>query len=229
MPRRPHSGGGWRRQPEPAAGSGAFCSGKHSTLSKSTLRKIASNYEARAMIADGGHYLGNVLRHSNPKRALEVYDHGLMRIREVPNDVHARRQEALLLAGSSYAARWLHREGDARERIDAAFRLLRETKDYPAKTIMPGSEADSAIRALADHYAETGQSHQAMDCYYELRRQDHGIESRPSERSAQRDSNLAARRFSGRAAPARGPDRRGCRFGGKPSETVAALGPQASE
>ena len=73
----------------------------------------------------------------------------LMRIREVPSDIQARRLEASLLAASSYAARWLHREGDARARIDAAFRLLRDTQDYPAEIIKPGSEADNAARALA--------------------------------------------------------------------------------
>jgi len=100
---------------------------------------------------------------------LEVYDHGLMRIREVPSDIQARRQEASLLAASSYAARWLHRVGDARDRIDAAFRLLRDTKDYPAEMIKPGSEADNAARALADRYGETGEPNQAIEAYRDLR------------------------------------------------------------
>ena len=73
------------------------------------------------MVALAGHYLGDILRHNNPRRALEVYDHSLVRIREVPNDVAARRVESLLLAGSSYAARWIHHEKDAKDRIDAAF------------------------------------------------------------------------------------------------------------
>jgi hypothetical protein len=110
------------------------------------------------------------LRRRNPKRALEVYDHSLTRIREVPNDVAARRVETLLLAGSSYAARWIHHEKDARDRIDAAFRLLNETKDYPAETITAGSEVDTTLRALADHYAETRQPGQALQIYQELLR-----------------------------------------------------------
>jgi hypothetical protein len=113
--------------------------------------------------------LGNVLRHSSPKQALNVYDHSLMRIREVLSDIKARRQEASLLAASSYPARWLHHEGDARNRIDAAFRLLRDTRDYPSEIIKPGSEADSAARALADHYAETGELNQAIESYRDLR------------------------------------------------------------
>jgi serine/threonine protein kinase len=131
-------------------------------------KKDATDYEGHSIMAVAGHYLGDVLRRSNPKRALEVYDLSLVRIREIPNDVAARRLETLLLAGSSYAARWVHHEKDARDRVDAAFRLLKETKDYPAASISAGSEADTALRALADHYAETGQLEQALVTYQEL-------------------------------------------------------------
>jgi len=130
----------------------------------------ADSNESRAVMAMAGHYLGDVLRNSDPQRALEVYDHSLARIREVPNDVAARRAEALLLAGSSYAARWVHREKDAQARIDAAFRLLNETKDYPAESIRAGSEAETALRALADHYVETGRPGRALEIYQELYR-----------------------------------------------------------
>ncbi len=128
-----------------------------------------NNYESRTTIATAGHYLGDLLRRTNPQRALEVYDHSLLRVREVPSDVAARRLEALLLAGSSYAARWMHRESDARARIEAAFRLLRDTGDYPAAALKPGSEADIAVRALADDDAETGRLSQAIRRYQELR------------------------------------------------------------
>jgi serine/threonine protein kinase len=129
-----------------------------------------NNYESRTTIATAGHYLGDILRRTDPQRALAVYDHSLMRVREVPNDVAARRLEALLLAGSSYAARRVHRESDARTRIDAAFRLLRDTGDSPAAALKPGSEADIALRALADHDAETGRLKQAIARYQDLRR-----------------------------------------------------------
>jgi len=128
------------------------------------------DYESRTIIAMGGHYLGDLLRRSNPQRALDVYDHSLMRVREVPDDVAARRLEALLLAGSSYAARWLHRESDAMARIEAAIRLLHDAGDYPAAALKPGSEVDIAVRALADHEAETGRLDQAIARYQELRR-----------------------------------------------------------
>lgn len=130
--------------------------------------KDANDYEVRSLLAPAGQNFGDLLRHDNPARALEVYDRSLLRIREVPNDVAARRAEALLLAGSSYAARWMHREKDAKDRVDAAFRLLKETKDYPAELIQAGSETDISMRALADHYAETRQPEQALNVYREL-------------------------------------------------------------
>ena len=138
------------------------------------LEELARNepkdYQTRTALAELGHHLGDILRHSDPKQALEVYDHSLMRVREIPNDVAARRMEVLLLAGSSYAARWIHRENDARARIDAAFRLLSEIKGYPAEAIKLGSEADKALRSLADHHAEAGQPNKAIEVYRELRR-----------------------------------------------------------
>ena len=117
-----------------------------------------------------GHYLGDLLRHTDLQRAMEVYDQSLMWVREVPIDVAARRLEAILLAGSSYAARGMHRESDAKARIEAAFRLLRDTGDYPASALKPGSEADIAVRALADDDGETGRLEQAIRRYQELRR-----------------------------------------------------------
>jgi len=131
--------------------------------------KEPKDYLSRGHVAEDGLYLGNVLRQSSPRQALELYDHGLTRIREVPSDIQARRQEASLLAASSYAARSLHREHDARDRIDAAFRLLRDTKDYPSEAVKPGSEADATLRALADHYAETGDPRKALEAYQDLR------------------------------------------------------------
>jgi tetratricopeptide (TPR) repeat protein len=129
-----------------------------------------NDLEARSVMATAGHYLGDVLRHFDARRAMEVYDHSLKRIREVPEDVNARRLEAVLLAGSSYAARWLGREEDARRRIDTAFRLLRDTQDYPAEIVRPASEVATALRAQSDHYTETGKPREAIDVYRELLR-----------------------------------------------------------
>jgi len=136
---------------------------------ESVAQADRNDHESRTITAAGGHYLGDLLRHTDPKRALVVYDHSLVRIREVPDDISARRMEALLLAGSSYAARRTGRESDASARIEAAFRLLRDSGDYPAAAIQPGSEADLAVRALAAHYAETGRPNEAIRSYRDLR------------------------------------------------------------
>src|SRR5204863_157293 len=85
----------------------------------------------------------------DPTRALAVYDRSLLRLGEVKNNIRASRGEAEILACSSYALRRLKRTAEAKDRIDRAFHLLRETKDYPASRINPGSEPDVALRALA--------------------------------------------------------------------------------
>ena len=62
----------------------------------------------------------------------------------------------------------LHRDRDAGRRIDAAFRILRDTKDYPASKIIPASEADIVLRASADQFAGTGRVDKALETYQEL-------------------------------------------------------------
>jgi len=57
---------------------------------------------------------------------------------------------ALLLAGSSCAARAIHRESDAKQRLDAAFRLLGETGDYPAAGRADTEDGRAADGTLAD-------------------------------------------------------------------------------
>jgi serine/threonine protein kinase len=135
-----------------------------------TVKNEPKEYHDRVDLARYGLSLGNALRQTDPRKALEVYDRSLLRIREVPDDIAARRAEASLLAASSYPMRWLHREVDGKDRIDTAFRLLHETKDYPTEVVKPGSEAAIAFRALADYYAESGQSNQAIQAYQDLRR-----------------------------------------------------------
>jgi len=134
------------------------------------IGKSPHEYHGRELLVPVGRYLGDVLRHSNPPEALKIYDLSLTRIREIPNDVEARREEAHVLASSSYAARWSHRGEDAANRIEEAFRLLRQTGDYPAERVQPDSEADTAVRALADHYAETGRPEKALETYQDLLR-----------------------------------------------------------
>jgi tetratricopeptide (TPR) repeat protein/predicted Ser/Thr protein kinase len=119
--------------------------------------------------AEIGRRLGDVLLDSSPREAMAVYDRAIGVIRKVrTSNAETKRDEAVLLAGSSYILRRLRRENDARQRIESAFALLRETKDYPAERITLSSEPDIAMRASADQYAETGQLEKAARAYREL-------------------------------------------------------------
>ena len=130
-------------------------------------RRDAADYGSRERFVAAAMDLGDILRHSDPVRALEVYDSGLRRSAEIKNDESAR-DRARLLADSSYPLRSLHRMAEAKTRIDAAFDLLRTMKAWPAPSIRPGEEAGFAMRALADYYADTGQLQEAIQKYQEL-------------------------------------------------------------
>jgi serine/threonine-protein kinase len=123
----------------------------------------------RFRMATAARELGAILRHSDPRRALEVYDHALFRLGELKgNNAKAHADEVRLLAGSSYPLRSLQRIPEAQQRIDAGFRRLQELKYYPAARINPDDEAYVALRARGDQYAETGQWTNAAKTYQEL-------------------------------------------------------------
>jgi serine/threonine protein kinase len=122
----------------------------------------------RLLFDQTGRELGAILRDHDPLPALAVYDHARRRLGEVQNSPGARRAEAGMLAGSSYALRRLNRANEARNRIEAALWLLRETKDYPAGRIDTDSEVEPTLRALADHFADTGEPLRAAAVYQEL-------------------------------------------------------------
>jgi tetratricopeptide (TPR) repeat protein len=123
---------------------------------------------SRDRVGTAAQQLGDTLRHSDPRRALEVFDRAILRQREIPTSIRARRTEARLLAHSSYPLRQLHRSGEAADRVAAAFRLLQDTKDYPAAQIRLSSEASDAILALADLHTDGGNTQQARIEYRDL-------------------------------------------------------------
>ncbi|MGH9720100.1 MAG: hypothetical protein ACRD8O_07795, partial [Bryobacteraceae bacterium] len=141
---------------------------KASDLTDELARKDPDDARSRILVATANRELGAILCEREPKRALAVYDHALLRLGEIKNNSKARREEVTVLAGSSYALRRLNRPLEAQERIDAAFVRLRNAKDYPAQRVAPGSEVDHAVRALADHLAETGNPQRAAESYAQL-------------------------------------------------------------
>jgi tetratricopeptide (TPR) repeat protein/predicted Ser/Thr protein kinase len=124
--------------------------------------------QSRHLLGTAARELGLILAHNDPQRALAVWEKALFRLREVRDNTDARREEARLLAYSSRVLLRLHRGVEAKERIDEAFRLLRQIKDYPADRINPGDEVYAVVRAWGDHLAEAGQPQAASAVYQEL-------------------------------------------------------------
>jgi hypothetical protein len=134
-------------------------------LAEGLARRDAHDYTSRSYVSMTGRELADILRDSDPARALSIYDHARRRLLEIENNTKARRDEVWLLAGASYALRRLQRPRESKERIDLALSILRELNDYPSEAIVLGAEADVSLRALADYYAETGQQTEAVATY----------------------------------------------------------------
>lgn len=132
-------------------------------------KKDSDDSSHHQLVSEVGRHLGDVLRLTDPQSALTVYDACIRSAHKAQNtNIATRREEVRVLASSSYALRALHRASYAKQRVDEAFELLRKTGDYPASKIELASEADLALRALADHYAATGQPAKAADTYRDL-------------------------------------------------------------
>src|SRR5579871_6555134 len=123
-------------------------------MAEAAARRDPIDSTSRGRVGNAGNPLGNILRHRDPQRALAVYDLAIRRLGEIPNRLAARRDQSLVLANSSYPLRSLHRPREAKQRIDAALAILRDTKDYPAARISLDSEVYTALRAEADYEAE---------------------------------------------------------------------------
>lgn len=137
-------------------------------IAEDLASKDADDYLGRHNVAVFGLEIGNILRHTDAPRALAVYDHSLMRIRETKTSSSTQRDEAALLVGSSYALRWLGREKESKQRLDRAFELLHAAGRYPTDKIEPMSETYDAVRAQADDYADIGQVAKAIEAYRQL-------------------------------------------------------------
>jgi|HubBroStandDraft_4_1064222.scaffolds.fasta_scaffold00471_6 serine/threonine protein kinase len=137
-------------------------------IAEDLAKKDSVDYLGRHNVAVFGLEAGNLLRHKDANKALAVYDHSLVRIREAKRNASTQRDEAELLASSSYVLRWLGREHDAKQRLDRALELLHTAQRYPADKVEPMSDTYDALRAQADDYAETGQRAKAVDAYRQL-------------------------------------------------------------
>jgi serine/threonine protein kinase/tetratricopeptide (TPR) repeat protein len=137
-------------------------------IAEDLASKDSADYLGRHYIAGSGLEMGNILRHNDPEKALAVYEHSLVRIREAKPNASSERDEAALLVSSSYVLRWLDRENDAKRRLTRAFELLHAAELYPADKVEPMSDLYDALRAQADDHAESGESAKAIDAYQQL-------------------------------------------------------------
>jgi len=136
-------------------------------LMEGLARRDARDQSARDRVASCARELADLLDERAPRQSLAVFDLAIRRLREVDN-LHARRQEAVALAESSYPLRHMGRLAESRQRIDAAFALLRATHDYPAETLKPDSEVVVALRAQADYESQAGDRRRAVEIYEQL-------------------------------------------------------------
>lgn len=128
-------------------------------------RQDAADAESRMRAATAGIRLADVLRQSNPTRALATYDTVLRLTAPVKDNSRARRDEIRALAGSSDAVVKLGRGDEAVRRLNTAFARLQESGTYPATEIEPGSEVHCTLRAQADLQAATGQFTSSIATY----------------------------------------------------------------
>ncbi|HLG97359.1 MAG TPA: serine/threonine-protein kinase [Bryobacteraceae bacterium] len=155
-------------------------------LSDQLARRDAADYASRARFVAAARDLGGILRHSDPVRALAVYDSGLRRSAEIKNTESAH-DRVRLLADSSYPLLALHRTAEAKQRIDAAFELLRTMNLWPAESLRPADDGVFALRALADYNADIGRRQDAIDAYRELIQKI--MASKPSPTTDLQDAN----------------------------------------
>lgn len=162
-------------------------------ITEDAARKSPGDYASRDRLATSARQLANTLRHRDPQQALSLYDLVIRRLGEVRNNLRARRELALVLADSSYALCSLHRYPEAKQRIDSAFTILKETKDYPAERILLESETFAALIALADYDLSQNEPQRAIDIYEELLQK--VLASKPDVVMDLRDANGVGRLY----------------------------------
>jgi tetratricopeptide (TPR) repeat protein/predicted Ser/Thr protein kinase len=146
-----------------AAFQGAF------DLAEEAARRDPKDAVSRSRVGNSGIALGNVLRHTDPARALAVYNLAITRLAEIPASLPARRDRARALANSAYALELMHRPAEARRRIEEALAILTDKHD-PAEPFTLDSHVYVALRAQADYEAAYGDLRRAAGQYEQLLR-----------------------------------------------------------
>jgi tetratricopeptide (TPR) repeat protein len=123
---------------------------------------------SRGRLATASRELGDLLKESDPERALAVYDNALKRLDETPKMTKTQRARAELLAKSTDPLRRLGRGSEAGDRLDTALEILEETKDLPAAGIALDSPQFAVLSARAETAAANGRIEEAARGYEEI-------------------------------------------------------------
>ncbi len=132
------------------------------------VHQDANDENTRGKLEMAGYPLASILRHSDARQALAVYDHTLRHLAEIKSNPNVQFYQARAMAGSSYPLRKLGRTVEARERLEAAFKILLQLKMYPSDEVGLGTGAHRALAAQADYEADTGNVPHALEIYQEL-------------------------------------------------------------
>lgn len=131
-------------------------------------RRDPGDYTSRSRVGTVGRELGDILRWRDPREALAIYDVALGRLGEIENNVRARRDSALVLAGSAYALRRLDRVPEAKQRIEKALAILTDAKDYPAQKVAFDDALFTVLLARAEQLVDEDQLAAAIAEYRTL-------------------------------------------------------------
>jgi hypothetical protein len=118
---------------------------------------------SRSRVGTAGRALANILRHDDAASARAVYDLSIRRLEEIPNNLKARRDQAVTLAESSYPVRALGDLRESRRRIEKALSILAAAKDESAGQVALDSDQFKVQLALLDQLADEGDISRAID------------------------------------------------------------------
>jgi tetratricopeptide (TPR) repeat protein len=128
-----------------------------------------SDFQSQYRVFSAETKLAAILRHTDPARALAMYDDGLRRLALTAGNAGTVRNEIATLAASTDPLLRLGRRDEARRRLDAAFVRLGKLNLYPAGRIDLGSPASDTLRAQAA-YEAAGDPRRGAALYEELLR-----------------------------------------------------------
>jgi tetratricopeptide (TPR) repeat protein/predicted Ser/Thr protein kinase len=140
------------------------------TLGEEYARLDPNDFQSQNRIFTAETKLADILRYTDPSRALQMYDDGLRRMESLKANAATLRNEVTAMTASTYPLLRLGRRAEARRRLDAAFERLQQLKLYPAAEVDPGSIADRTLRARAEYEVHAGNVVHGAALYEELLR-----------------------------------------------------------